>query len=246
MERRDLSFKFQTHYLMKRIAVLSFIIFLMTAFSAHKSYADEFASYKFDVGVHGGMSGYLGDANESNLYKHPGYAAGVSFRYLPNSRWAFRGVLSTASLSGNTADFEDKFPGGVNFDFKSQIYDLSAHCEFNFFNYGIGETFKKMRRLSPYLAVGVGASLATCDGNNAFAFNIPMAVGVKYKLAQRLNLGLEFSMTKVFSDKVDGKNLSDLYQIQSSFLKNTDWYSQLAISITYEFGKRCETRHYVD
>ena len=38
----------------------------------------------------------------------------------------------------------------------------------------------------------------------------------------------------------------DLNNISSSFLKNTDWYSQIAFSITYEFGKRCETCHYVD
>lgn len=231
---------------MKRIPAIIIVLTTILSFSVLHSNAEEFASYKFDVGVHGGMSGYLGDANESNMFKHPGYTVGASFRYLPNSRWAFRGIFSTGSLSGNTADYEDKFPNGLNYDFSSHYYDLGARCEFNFFNYGIGETFKKMRRWSPYLAVGIGATLATCDGNSAFALNIPMAIGIKYKLKQRLNLGVEFSMTKVLGDNVDGKDLSDLYQIKSSFLKNTDWYSQLAISITYEFGKRCETCHYVD
>jgi hypothetical protein len=53
-------------------------------------------------------------------------------------------------------------------------------------------------------------------------------------------------MTKVLGDKVDGENINDLYQIKSSVLKNTDWYSTLTFSITYEFGERCETCHYVD
>lgn len=231
---------------MNHSKVLTYLIAMLLSTSAFSLRAEEFASYKFDAGVHIGMSGYLGDANESNLFKHPGYCAGASFRYLPNSRWAIRGIFSTGSLSGNTNDFEDKFPNGENFEFSSQFYDLGARCEFNFFNYGIGETYKKMRRWSPYLSLGLGATLATCDGNSAFAMNIPMGVGVKYKLKQRLNLGIEFSMTKVLSDNVDGKQLTDLYQIKSSFLKNTDWYSQLSISITYEFGKRCETCHYVD
>ncbi|MBQ7854310.1 MAG: outer membrane beta-barrel protein [Muribaculaceae bacterium] len=231
---------------MKRLYTLSLIIAVMLSVQALQCSADDFASYKFDVGAHFGMSGYLGDANESNMFKHPGYTAGASFRYLPNSRWAFRGIFSTGSLSGNTADYEDVFPGGVNYEFSSQFYDLGGRCEFNFFNYGIGETYKKMRRWSPYLSVGIGATLATCDGSSAFALNIPMGIGVKYKIKQRLNLGVEFSMTKVFGDNVDGKQLTDLYQIKSSFLKNTDWYSQLSISITYEFGKRCETCHYVE
>lgn len=231
---------------MKRLSTLTTLIFMMLILPAIRCGAEEFASYKFDVGAHIGMSGYLGDANESNMFKRPGYAAGASFRYLPNSRWAIRGIFSTGSLSGNTLDYEDVFPGGENYEFKSQFYDLGARCEFNFFNYGIGETYKRMRRWSPYLSLGIGATLATCDSNSAFALNIPMGVGIKYKLKQRLNLGLEFSMTKVLGDNVDGKPLTDLYQIKSSFLKNTDWYSQLSLSITYEFGKRCETCHYVD
>lgn len=229
---------------MKQAGTTLLFIVMMLFVSIPMS-AEEYASYKFDVGVHAGMSGYLGDANESNIFQHPGYTAGASFRYLPNGRMAVRGIFTTASLSGNTADFDDKFPGGENYSFTSQIYDLGARFEFNFFNYGIGETYKRMRRWSPYLSLGVGATLAACEGNTAFAVNIPMGVGVKYKVMPRLNLGLEFSMTKVFGDNVDGE-ISDLYNISSSFLKNTDWYSQIAFSITYEFGKRCETCHYVD
>ena len=85
-----------------------------------------------------------------------------------------------------------------------------------------------------------------CDGENTFAPNIPLGVGVKYKLSRRLNMGLEFAMTKTFSDKIDGKNLSDMYLIKSSFIKNTDWYSNISFSITYEFGERCSTCHYVE
>jgi predicted porin len=73
-----------------------------------------------------------------------------------------------------------------------------------------------------------------------------MGAGIKYKLKERLNLGIEFTMTKVFNDHVDGKELSDLTTIKSSFVKNNDWYSRFAVSLTYEFGKRCETCHYVE
>ena len=45
---------------------------------------------------------------------------------------------------------------------------------------------------------------------------------------------------------IDGKDLSDLATIKSSFLKNNDWYSRFTVGISYEFGKRCETCHYVD
>ena len=125
------------------------------------------------------------------------------------------------------------------YDFKSTVYDLQFRGEFNFFSYGIGESFKKLTRITPYAALGIGVSMASCDGNNYTAMTIPMAIGVKYKVKPRLNLGLEFAMTKVIGDHADGAELSDLYLIKSSFIKNTDWYSTVLFSISYEFGERC-------
>ncbi|MDE6082091.1 MAG: acyloxyacyl hydrolase [Muribaculaceae bacterium] len=141
---------------------------------------------------------------------------------------------------------ENVLPDGMVYDFKSQVYDLGVRYEFNFFPYGVGETYKRLRRWTPYLTAGVGVALATCDGNSAVAPNIPLGFGVKYKPRERWNVGLEFTMTKNFSDKIDGKQLNDLYGIKSSFLKNTDWYSNISVSVTYEFGERCSTCHYVD
>lgn len=202
--------------------------------------------YKFDIGAGLGMSGYLGDANESNLFAHPGVAFNATFRYLINSRWAIRGMLTGASLSGTTADMDNVLPEGKVYEFDSWAYDLGARAEFNFFNYGIGETYKRMSRISPYLSLGLGVTMSNTGGESFVAMSLPMGFGVKYKLRPRLNLGLEFSMTKVFGDKVDSAELTDLYKIKSSFMKNTDWYSTLMISVTYEFGKRCVTCHRLD
>lgn len=203
-------------------------------------------SYKFDLGAGIGMSGYLGDANESNLFKHPGFAANIGGRYLFDSRWAVRAQLSMQTLSGNTADFSNVLPDGRQYSFKSTAYDLGFRGECNFFGYGIGETYKRLRRWTPFLSVGIGMTMSSTPDGSFFALNIPMGVGIKYKFKPRWNLIAEFSMTKVFGDKVDSAELTDLYQIKSSFLKNTDWYSSLTVGITYEFGARCVTCHRID
>ncbi len=202
--------------------------------------------YKFDAGIGLGLSGYLGDANESNMFAHPGLAAAATFRYLVNSRWAFRAALTTASLSGNTENMDNVLPEGKVYDFKSQVYDLGVRAEFNFFNYGIGESYKQLSRVTPYLSLDAGVIMSSTGGETFVAPNLPMGVGVKFKLKPRVNLGMEFTMTKVFGDNVDSGELKDLYQIKSSFLKNTDWYSTLMVSISYEFGKRCVTCHRID
>lgn len=226
---------------MKRL-ILIFILFIAAAGTA----AAQDAPYKFDFGVALGMSGYLGEANRSSLLHSPGFTAELNSRYIYDSRWAFRAVLGVISLKGNTADMDDVLPDMQNIKFSSTVVDFGVRGEFNFLPYGIGETYKALRRISPYITLGIGACVSLSDGTSAIAPTIPVGIGVKYKVSQRMNLSAEFTMTKAFGDKVDGKNLSDLNQIKTDFYKNTDWYSRLTIGFTYEFGERCTTCHYVD
>lgn len=167
-------------------------------------------------------------------------------RYLPDTRWALRAVLSTFSLSGDTRDMSDVLPSGAAYSFSAQAYELSVRGEFNFLPYGIGETYKRLRRWSPYLTVGVGAALSASGGSTTVVPTVPMGAGIKFKATPRLNLGLEFTMTKAFGDHIDGAELADLNGIKTAFYKNTDWYSRLTIGVSYEFGPRCETCHYVE
>lgn len=204
------------------------------------------ATFKYDVGAQLGMSGYIGEANPSNIFKHPGFDGELSFRYVGDARWAVRTLFSTFGLSGNTAGMENVLPEAAEYSFSSQVYTLEARGEFNFLPYGIGETYKRLRRWTPYVALGVGIAMAHTGGRNFAAPTIPMGLGLKYKISERWNLGVEFTMTKAFNDNFDSADLSDLNHIKVDFYKNTDWYSRLTVGISYEFGRRCETCHYVD
>lgn len=222
---------------MKKIFVA--IMMLMVAIGSATA-----QDYRYEIGAGLGASGYLGDVNKSNFLKHPGLAGGVLFRYIPNYRWAVKANIYTGSISGDSKDGNMVFPDGQTYSFSSTLYDFGAQVEFNFFDYGIGATYMKLKRLTPYLTLGIGGVVASADGESAFAVNMPLGVGVKYKLKERLNLGVEFTMRKAFGDKLDG--LADLNGIKSSFGKNTDWSSFIMFSVTYEFSKRCRTCHYVD
>lgn len=195
--------------------------------------------YKFDIGGGIGMSGYLGDANESNIFHKPGFAANIQGRYLFNERTALRAELAGMTLSGSTADFDNRLPDGRDYSFTAFAADLSVRGEYNFFPYGIGETYRRLRRLTPFLAAGIGATLSACDGSTAVALSVPLTAGVKYKLNRRLNLIADFTMTWLLGDHLDGPDLADLTTIKSSFIKNNDWHSAIQVSLTYEFGPRC-------
>ncbi len=199
--------------------------------------------YKYEIGPTLGMTGYLGDVSTSNVFKKPGFTIGGQFRYVHNTRWAFKANLNYAYISGESWTDETRFPDGANYDFKSNMIDLGLTAEFNFLNFGKGPAYKKLKPISPYMVAGVGFVFAMSDGNAA-SFTIPIGAGVKYKFKDRLNLNFEFTMRKEFSDRIDG--LSDLYGIKHNFSKNTDWYSFAAVTLTYEFGKRCIKCNYIE
>ena len=200
--------------------------------------------YKYEVGPLLGMTGYLGETNNGNLFKHPSFTIGGLFRYAHNSRWAFKANLNYANIRGDSKDDESWYPDGANYKMSSHLIDLGLTAEFNFLNYGIGPAYKKYKRISPYMVAGVGFVFAICDGHNQASFNIPFGIGVKYKLKDRLNLGFEFTMRKEFSDRIDG--YSDMFDIKHSFAKNTDWYSFATFTVAYEFGKRCIKCNYIE
>lgn len=200
--------------------------------------------YKYEVGPTLGMTGYLGEANNGNLFKHPSFTIGGIFRYVHNSRWAFKANLNYANLRGDSMYDETWYPDGANYKISSSLIDLGLTAEFNFLNFGRGPAYKKLKPITPYMVAGVGFVFAINNGHNQASFTIPLGIGVKYKFKDRLNLGFEFTMRKEFSDRIDGQ--SDLFNIKHSFAKNTDWYSFAMFSVSYEFGKRCIKCNYIE
>lgn len=222
------------------------IILLLTALLGLASQAKAQEDYRFDIGGGIGMTGYLGDANTANLWQHPGVDGTLLFRYLLNPRFAFKSNLYVGTLSGNSADMTNVFPNAETYKFSTTFFEAGEMVEFNFFNYGMGETYRRLKRISPYITAGLGLTVWTTSGLTSAAFTIPVGVGVKYKLSERWNLGFEFLMKKTFSDRLDGPQLADPTGIKSSFMKNTDWYSTMSVTISYEFSKRCAVCNYKD
>ncbi len=202
--------------------------------------------YRFDIGAGIGMTGYLGDANTANMWSSPSWDAEILFRYIVNPRINLKTNFYIGGLNGDSSKMENVFPDAANFKFSTTFYELGEMFEFHFFNYGMGESYRKLKRWTPYITAGVGVTAWSVDSKAGAAFTIPLGVGFKFKPSLRWNLGLEFLMKKTFSDKLDGEALSDPLGIKSSFMKNTDWYSTLTLTISYEFSKRCAVCNYKD
>lgn len=215
---------------------------LISAATPFKCAAQE--DYRFDIGGGVGMTGYLGDANTANLFQNPGWDMELLFRYILNTRFNFKTNFYFGGLNGNSAQMTNVFPNDETYKFSTTFYELGETVEFHFLNYGMGESYRKLKRWTPYIAAGMSLTLWNVDSHTYAGFTIPLGVGFKFKPSRRLNLGLEFLMKKTFSDKLDGEQLKDPLNIKSGFAKNTDWYSTLTLTVSYEFSKRCAVCHY--
>lgn len=192
--------------------------------------------YLYEAGIGMGMSSAYGDLNQGTLFYSPRFAVDAHFRYKYNLRWAFTGEFLSAGLAGRSSDFDNQFPNGAEYEFNNRLWQLSGNAEFNFLNYGTGASYRNMSRISPFISVGMGLGLVSGKDNNEFSFSLPLGAGVKYRFAPRWNLMAKLVFAKTFTDKADG--IEDPYAIVSSGAKNTDWYSTLGVSISYEFGLR--------
>lgn len=221
------------HTLFGRIAALLLLLPSVYMVSAQE------LEYKMELGALAGGCFYMGDANNSLLLKNTAMAGGLLARYNFNPRMVVKGDLAIGKIHGTTEGLNNKFPDGQHATFSRAVYELGGQFEYNFFAYGSGAGYKDSHRMTPYLLAGIGMTYAPKPANHVFALNLPLGIGVKYKLADRLNVGAEWTMRFTTSDRLDVTNtkglaLDDPYQIKGKGLKNKDCYSLLIAYISYD------------
>ena len=207
--------------------------------------------YMMEIGGGAGLTGYLGDFN-GNLTKELQPQFSAVFRTLFNPHAGLKFSASWGKLTGSTKDVETFYPkqqdgvwdptdgGRLTYDFSHSLIDGSCVFEYNFWLYGTGRDYRGAKRLTPFIFGGIGVTYVSGGPKNVFTANVPMGIGVKYKLADRLNLGVEWGVHFSLSDELDG--VKDPYNIKSSgAFKNTDCYSSLLVTLTYSFKERCVT-----
>lgn len=222
--------------------LLNFIFFVLAflVIDVELSFSQE---YKYEYGLMGGTASYLGDVNKTNLFKNPSLSGGFVFRHNLSFRWAMKYNLVAGSIYGNSKNSNNHFPFDKEYSFSRTFFDLSAQVEFNFLPYSDKYSYSGTKPYTPYVFTGLGLTYAT-GGDDFFNINAPFGVGFKYKLKNRVNIGLEFSLRKFFVDDFDVVDSSETYTldspygIESSRLKNQDWYSLTLLFLTWEFGLR--------
>ena len=196
--------------------------------------------YRYELGAMVGGCSYFGDANYTSLTDNFNVMGGLIWRYNINPRMAVKTNLAVARISGTTVGLENRFPGG-DVEFSRTLFEIGGQYECHFLAYGDGVGYKNSKRVAPYMFIGVGMTYAPAPVNHVFTANIPLGIGLKCKVAPRLNLGCELSYRFSFSDRLDVTRetaplLNDPYGIKSGFMKNKDSYSFLSVFLTYDLS----------
>ena len=236
--------------------IFAFIVLFITTLSCF--------GQRYEVGLNGGASYYLGDINPGKHFIESEYTYGLYGRYNFNKRISLK-------LSGNYAkihssDQTSKEDLVRNAWFQSDFIDVSAMCEINFFPFFIGA---KREICTPYLTGGVSVAIpltieggflddtytfdntglygdnVSLDKKNVVAPNLAIGFGVKFSLSKRFGVQVEWVMHKTFADWLDGiyyygneeyfREQNLLYVCNKS---NMDWYSALQLGVSYKFETR--------
>jgi hypothetical protein len=221
----------------RRWLVKVLFVLITYHFSLITTTAQEDPEYRLEVGAGVGTITYLGDFN-GNLTKGMRPWVNAMVKYKMNPRMAVGMTLGYGKMKGSSDHVETWYPQGP-YEFDTKVVDGSVRYEYNFWPFGTGREYRGAKRLTPYIAPGLG--IAYYQGpKKGIAVNLPIGAGVKYKIGERLNLAAEWRIHFTLSDKLDG--VTDPYGIKSSgIFKNTDSFSILQIAMTYDLWAKCKT-----
>ena len=217
--------------------ILSLIIMLVMTVGTHAQTMPEF---RLELGGGIGTIAYLGDFNTSLLKNHQPMATLLA-KYKFDPRRALALNVSYGQLKGSSKDANTYYPSITDYSFKTGVVDVGVRFEYNFWPFGTGFEYRGAKRLTPYIYIGAGMTIAKPD-NTEVGLNLPIGAGVKYKVADRVNVSADWTIVITGNDRLDG--VKDPYGIASSGLfKNQDGYSQLRVAVTYDLWAKCRTCH---
>ncbi|MBW7845154.1 MAG: hypothetical protein H3C45_05840 [Bacteroidia bacterium] len=201
----------------KLVIILSFLLILNVK------------AQNIEFGIYGGVSNYIGDVSEQSMRMnqfHPG--AAILGRYNLSPKVTFKGMAAYGRISGYDSLASNVKNRVRNTNFYSDLYEFSAHFEYNLVRYPLGRSTE--RPFVPYLFGGIGIfhfnpktefngntyelqPLGT-EGQGTTQYNdqkkydlttvcLPFGAGVKKKISRSFVVGIEAGFRLTFTNYLD-------------------------------------------
>jgi hypothetical protein len=199
-----------------------------------------------EIGIFAGGNNYIGDVGPTNYVKPNEFAFGVLYKWNKSPRHSWRVSYTQGKITSDDKDSDMPARKQRGLNFENSVKELSLGLEFNFFDFNLHESGFL---LTPYVYSGISYFRYTelyylnnqyeeDDKKNSFA--IPMTVGVKTRIAEKLILGFEVGARYTFTDNLDGSNpKNDSFDtLRFGNLNSKDWYVFSGFTLTYTFGNK--------
>lgn len=204
--------------------------------------AQEEEHYTKEIGAALGTNFMLNDVN-STFYGGSNFSGGALLRFILNPRMAIKTMLTYNRVGGSLDGVKEFYPAvtdqstteRLQGSFKGGVTDLSATYELHFLPYGYARGYQNYRRFTPFIQMGLG--ICYSDAGKAFTANVPLGIGMKWKVGPRINMALDWAMHLSLSDKLD--NIKAPTGIPTEMFRGKDNYGLTMLTFTYDFSKKC-------
>ena len=200
----------------------------------------------YEIGGTIGGTNFIGDVGNTTFINPNESAFGGIIKWNRSPRHSYRLSFISATISANDLDSDDPRRNQRGYNFGSNLKELSAGMEFNFFDYNLHEYDVIF---TPYIYSGIiyskyenllfnGNNLQN-SGNYEWSFGIPMVLGIKYRIFEKIILSFEIGARYTFSDKIDGSlPYNENFNYTFGNENNNDWYVISGFNLTYTFGRQ--------
>ncbi len=249
---------------------------------------------KGEFGITAGLAHYFGDINTRAGINRPKPAVGAFFRKAFGNYVGLRISAHFLQLGYSDTYSKNDFQKTRNLSFNSNVWEIALQGDFNFFKFVPGDPYHSF---TPYITLGVGAftfdpyaylngkkeflrplgtegQLIGYNGRkpyNTLAISIPLGVGIKYNINDRMNFSIEvahrFTTTDYLDDvsttyigtsrfaplssagllqdrsyEIDPDNIIGVEGRQRGWSKQRDQYIIAEIGLTYNISRyKCPT-----
>ena len=202
----------------------------------------------YEVGGFIGGSNFIGDVGSSKFVNPNSFAIGGVIKWNRSPRHSFRASLiyTTLSADDNLSDDPKRAERGYYFDAK--IIEASMGIEFTFFDFDL---HPGTSQATPYIYTGISMAnhpnfyynnnTLVDEETRSNAFGIPISLGFKATITERVIIAFEVGARYTFSDEIDGSepDAQELKEIvRFGNFNNNDWYVYSGLTLTYTFGRK--------
>lgn len=202
----------------------AFLVVILMAFNANAQ-TYEYVQ-KGEFGITAGVAHYFGDLNTRAGINRPKPALGAFFRKAFGNYVGLRISAHYLQLGYSDTYSKNDFQKTRNLSFNTNVWEVALQGDFNFFKFVPGDPYHSF---TPYITLGVGAftfdpyaylngkkeflrtlgtegQLIGYNGRkpyNTLAICIPLGVGIKYNINDRMNFSVEIAHRFTTTDYLD-------------------------------------------